>query len=103
MNLKNIAQHIRKQPEQYYWFGPYWWSVKKILRDQGVYDFGPNDEPQTRQQIEGTTGTDPQVIMDLAMEHYQSRIGTFKHGYCQMPNGQEYYLSDPDVLEAAVL
>lgn len=103
MNLTNIADHIRKNPERYLWFGPYWWSVKEILRAKRIHNFGLNDEPLTRATIDVFCNNDPDTVMQRAMQYYQTRINCFNPQYSAMPDGTSYYLHDPDVLSQAVM
>lgn len=37
---QTIAESVRRDPESYKGFGPYWWSVKKLMLLQGILEFG---------------------------------------------------------------
>ena len=100
MNLPNIADHIRRNPDKYRNFGPWWWSVKAQLRPH--YDFGPGDDPATRELMD-KLGGDPTRVMKCALRCYQANVGGYQDGNCALPDGTPYYLHDPDVLEGAVV
>jgi len=46
----SVADYIQKDPSRYLYFGPYWWVLKRLLKQNG-FDFGPNDEPQTVERL----------------------------------------------------
>ncbi len=39
--LAGVAGILNAEPRRYLGFGPYWWGLKKALKDAG-HDFGPN-------------------------------------------------------------
>jgi hypothetical protein len=43
-----IAGRLRDKPASYLQYGPYWWSVKRVLRLMLVEDFGPADDAGLR-------------------------------------------------------
>lgn len=45
-----INTTLSQNPAMYRAYGPYWWPIKQLLRDNGV-DFGDEDEPITREHI----------------------------------------------------
>lgn len=38
--LTNISKVLKKDPRQYRAYGPYWWSIKTMLNQRNVFDFG---------------------------------------------------------------
>lgn len=42
--LSGVVEAIKRQPEHYRGFGPYWWPLKALLIDAGHADFGTEIE-----------------------------------------------------------
>lgn len=99
MNLPNIAQHLRRNPDAYLRFGPWWWSVKAHLRP--VFDFGPTDDPATRALMDANAPKGD--VMRAAMRHYQASLAGFLTPSGDLPDGRPYVLSDPDMTATAAL
>lgn len=98
----SLADYLRKQPGHYLYFGPYWWVIKQLLKQNG-HDFGPNDEPSTVERLVKLHGS-LEAARDAGMKYYRGLVGGYVDGHHNMPdNGEEYYLSDPDVYLAARL
>lgn len=101
-DYNSLADYLRKNPSHYLYFGPYWWLVKRLLRENG-HNFGPNDEPRTVERLVKYHGS-LEAAFDAAMEYYQGLVGGYVDGHHNMPDDfEEYYLSDPDVYLAARL
>jgi len=54
-------------------YGPYWWSVKRILRAGGV-DVGTNDEPMWADEYDGAT---PELTLLAAWLFAEDNMGQF--------------------------
>ncbi|MER3481734.1 MAG: hypothetical protein C4327_15055 [Meiothermus sp.] len=98
----SVADYLHKQPNDYLYFGPYWWVLKRELKQNG-FDFGPNDEPHTVERLIKLHGS-LEAARKAGMRYYRGLVGGYVDGNHTMPdNGEEYYLSDPDVYAAARL
>lgn len=98
----SFANYIRKNPSHYLYFGPYWWVLKRLLKQNG-YNFGPNDEPHTVDRLVRLHGS-LEAARAAGMRYYQGLRGGYVDGHHSMPDtGEDYYLSDPDVYVAARL
>lgn len=66
-----IAQRLRIHPEAYIEFGPYWWSVKQVLRLAGE-DFGAEDNELLRAAYGGSLpALDALVAGEMFKDYYR--------------------------------
>ncbi|ABW35060.1 hypothetical protein Dgeo_3019 (plasmid) [Deinococcus geothermalis DSM 11300] len=100
MRYDHLASQLRRWPERYLWFGPYWWSIKRALGRAG-YDFGPSDDPGTRGLIERACGG-PEAAERRAMQVYTQNTGALRNHAFTLPDGEPYFLHDEDVTAHAV-
>lgn len=50
--LLSLAKMLKKQPDMYLSFGPYWWLLKKELINLGVLDFGEDSDAELVEMLE---------------------------------------------------
>ncbi len=96
MRYDILASQLRQDPRRYLWFGPWWWTIKKAMAAAGE-NFGPEDDTYARTLMESTAPT-PEDAIKRAMRHYDRMTGAFRNHDFTLPNGQPYFLNDPDVL-----
>lgn len=95
---KTIAERLRKRPDCYVEFGPYWWSVKQALRSLG-FDLGANDDPMIRAEYAGTW---PAYTCLVAGESFkdmyrQNFLGGTSSFWLDADGVQPYELFDDDM------
>lgn len=66
-HLTSIAAILSENPASYRSYGPYWWSIKALLKDHG-FDYGEDDEPVTRDHF---NYTDPVDLICAAWAYQQ--------------------------------
>lgn len=96
MRYDHLADQLKKFPERYKWFGPYWFTVKKKLNDEG-FNFGTEDEPGTRQQILDYHGGKEEEAFRAALHHYRDHTGIFGGHDWKLPDGSDYFLHDAEM------
>ncbi len=95
-----VFRQIKRNPDGYRWFGPWWYSVKWLLRQDG-FAMGHNDDPDVRELMDAHAGNDPKSIVRMAMVHDQAHAANFESGQTAMLDGTPYFLNDTeDVLRA---
>ena len=90
-----LFRQIKRNPDGYRWFGPWWNSVKWLLRQDG-FAMGHNDDPEVRQLMDDRADNDPKRIVRMAMAHDQAHTGNFEDGRTTPPDGTPYYLNDTE-------
>lgn len=96
MNYRPLADQLKKYPDRYLAFGPYWYFVKDVLRREG-FNFGSNDEPGTRAAMLAYHGGNKSETYKAALGHYNDHIGSLNKHNWKLPDGSPYVLHDPDV------
>ncbi len=101
---RGCVQLLSESPRKYKWFGPYWWHVKRILRECGAsrrlvpFVYGTADDPSdaVTALAEGKTVNE---IMQAAIERQETNA--MLYGYQPWTphpeTGEMYFLNDPDV------
>lgn len=92
MRYDLLADQLRKYPERYLWFGPYWWTVKRALAAAGFH-FGHDDDPYARSQMEAE-GSEP---IREAMQMFRDNAGGFRNHDFTLPDGTPYFLHDDEM------
>ena len=93
-----IARRLRAAPQTYVRYGPYWWTVKAVLRSAGE-DFGAGDDEVMRGEYAGgAPAYEALVAAEQFREHY---LGTWLDGTAEFdltdePGGR-YVLFDADM------
>ncbi len=100
MKLDLLAAQIRRWPDRYLWFGPWWWVVKAAMRDAGL-PVGHADEPGTRAVLERAAGGRA-AALKAAMRCFEEQSGSFPNHHFTLPDGEAYFLHDDDVGAAAL-
>lgn len=95
---RTIADRLRANPAAFLQYGPYWWAVKRALRDLGE-DFGAADDALIRAEYAGTFYPyDALVAGEQFREFY---LATFLAGTSQfwldMDAEESYVLFDQDM------
>ncbi len=67
--LKVIAGRLEKDPMRYRDYGPYWWSVKALLRVSDV-SFGSNDDVLMRDAYHGRVPVETLVMAEAFRDEY---------------------------------
>lgn len=102
--LDGLKSIIGRDPRQYRSFGPYWWPLKSMLMDKGMF-VGTDLENGTLQHY--TMGT-PELTIVAAWAYQQDRLNEGKlrssSHQLELPGGDlyEYYLTDLDMEQAII-
>ncbi len=67
--LKVITGRLEKDPMRYRDYGPYWWSVKALLRVSDV-SFGSNDDVLMRDAYHGRVPVETLVMAEAFRDEY---------------------------------
>jgi hypothetical protein len=92
-----IGQRLAKRPMCYLEFGPYWWAVKGCLRMLGV-DFGNAHDPMVAGVYNGGSVSATLVAGELFKDSYRAVYFEGNNRFPLEPEGAEYVLEDPDML-----
>ena len=98
----NLSRAVQAKPDKYLNYGPWWWSVKAILKARGLLR-GDNDDSRVREIQDAAAGGEERAILRCALSYYNARLGTYQDGLCRLENGEDYLLVDPDAYEQAIL
>ena len=69
VGLKVVAGRLKKDPIRYRDYGPFWWSLKSILRTYGV-NYGSNDDPLMREDYSGSRPVDTLAMAERFRDEY---------------------------------
>lgn len=100
----NVASYIARNPGKAEKLGPWWYTLKHALKARG-YDFGPHDDPHNRERMKAHYSSDEDAGRK-AIEFMNNAIqfNVFDgDGNSRYPDGEPYFLDDPDLLERAFL
>ena len=107
--FRGIVQLLQADPKQYKAFGPYWWSVKRMLKEhygpKALYLLGAQDDRETRIGVESHHGGDEEV-WTAAIEHFRESVQTGNiDRVTEIPGGDGafYSVNDPDAGPANTL
>lgn len=67
--LRVIASRLEKDPMRYRDYGPYWWSIKALLRVSRVL-LGSNDDALIRDAYRGKTPVETLVMAEAFRDEY---------------------------------
>lgn len=83
-----VAQRLAKSPQRYVDYGPYWWALKQVMRDNG-YLMGDQSDPLVANEYRGVDA----VSTLIAADEFRSQ-----HLASQMVGGNKFLLiaADPD-------
>ena len=101
--LEGVATLIRLDPHSYVAFGPYWWWVKRWLREAYGNEApvrGDHDDPAARQRLLDYWGGDGRKLWEAAINHFERKatMGERYEPHSYMPPYEEaYVVQDPDV------
>jgi len=99
--LRGVIQLLQANPSNYRAFGPYWWSIKRILKEHYnqdvLYALGPQDEPETR-AILAKLWPAEESRWEAALNHYVEKTvhGEAQDRYSALPDGSPYEVHDQD-------
>lgn len=74
--VEQTRKVLARDPHAYLRYGPYWWSIKRILRDNGV-DVGPTDEPMWADEYAIAGDNGPALTLLAAWEFGDDNMGRF--------------------------
>jgi hypothetical protein len=92
-----IAGRLRKAPQRYLEFGPYWWGVKAALRELGQV-LGDSGNPLVHKAYSGGTAAQCLVAGEMFRELYASTYFRGTNSFQLTEEGLPYVLEDPDML-----
>ena len=95
----NLADHLRKYPEQYRNFGPYWWLVKHILLEGGFAPFGQDVDAEMVEAMEHENGMLYSLVAGVAYYEWSMEnhfIGQTTHTIVDNGEDTEYTVYDHD-------
>ncbi len=102
-HVDGITQMLKESPLSYRNYGAWWWSVKALLKANGV-DFGDDDEPVTREHFH----YDNSVLLLCAAWAYSNHIMDMGYTYqsIHLFDGEEetleYSIEDTDMEALAI-
>lgn len=101
--LAVIARRLVADPIRYRDYGPYWWAIKDLLRDNGA-SMGDWDDSAVRVEYRGGEAVDTLVMADHFRIVYLSTwaVGTNQFSL-NADSDDTYTLEDPDMEQLAEL
>lgn len=99
-HITSITDTLTGNPALYRSYGAYWWSIKKLLRDNGV-DFGEDDELITREHVAYSDPVDLLCAAAIYQEHIIDGGGMNNniHQFTIDDEPFDYSLEDTDMEE----
>lgn len=97
-HLLSITSLLSEHPLSYRTYGPYWWSIKALLKERG-FDYGDDDEPATREHF---SYADPVDLICAAWAYQQhivdmQIIGFNIHPFTVDDEPFDYSIEDTDL------
>jgi hypothetical protein len=90
-----VSRRLALAPRRYLDYGPYWWSVKRVLNADGR-QMGDYTDPSVESAYRGATDAETMVAAELFRDEYlRTRpLGSADH---ELTQGETYTLFDPDM------
>ncbi len=82
-------------------YGPYWWSVKAVLREYGN-DLGDDDDAILREEYQGDSAAETLVMADLYRQQYLATKFIGNREMILTDTGETWILNDEDMEEKAM-
>ena len=97
--LPVLARHLRKHPEQYRNFGPWWWPVKKAMVEAGHAPLGQDYDGEMVEAM--AYPEEPLLAVVCGMIYYEQSlenqfVGQAKHAMVEDGEDVEYTIYDHD-------
>ena len=94
--VRVIGERLRKHPECYVEFGPYWWAVKAALNAAG-YNLGDRGDPLVAAEYRGATATETLVLAEAFKDVYRASYIAGTSTFDLTDEGDGYELADEDM------
>lgn len=92
-----IAGRLEKDRAAYRWYGPWWWSLKEVLRRAG-YDYGQQSDPMVRRAYGFAGDVETLVAADTFRNWYMATQFIGNNRFLLDPATAEHYdLWDADM------
>ena len=98
MHWANVAQYLAHNTLKTEKLGPWWYTLKTLLRERG-YDFGPHDDTHNRERMKAYYSSDIDAAKQaIAFMNDASKFNVYDgDGNSRYPDGTPYFLDDPDL------
>lgn len=95
--LDVVAQRLSKGPQRYLDYGPYWWALKDVLRENGN-DLGDHSDPLVAAEYCGVDAVSTMIAADEFRTRFLSTqmLGANRH-LLSLDDPSWYVLFDPDM------
>lgn len=95
--LRVVAERLRQDPRRYRDYGPWWWSLKDVLRRNG-YEFGRQDDPLVRRAYRFDSDTDTLIAADEFRTDYLRTQFIYANQFMLTANSPDFWtLFDQDM------
>ncbi|HEY4530934.1 MAG TPA: hypothetical protein VIG97_11535 [Luteimonas sp.] len=96
-----IADRLARDRTSYRWYGPWWWSLKEVLRRAG-HDYGTQSDPLVRRAYGFPDDTETLVAADSFRNWYMATqfIGSARF-HLDPSTAEHYALWDADMEDPA--
>lgn len=94
-----IADRLAKDRTSYRWYGPWWWSLKEVLRRAG-HEYGEQSDPMVRRAYRFADDAETLVAADSFRNWYMATQFVGNNRFALDPaSGEHYDLWDADMEE----
>jgi hypothetical protein len=96
--VRVIADRLRRRPQSYVEFGPWWWSVKRVLAEAGE-DFGQAGDPMVAVAYTAPDAVSVLVAAEAFKDFYRAVYIEGTSTFYLTDDDEPYELADPDMQE----
>ena len=96
--VRVIAERLRRRPEAYVEFGPYWWAVKQVLNDAGA-DLGSAGDALVASEYRGATDAQTLVAGEMFKDMHRATYFVGHALYDLADDGEQWALFDDDMAQ----
>jgi len=89
--LQVVAQRLAKAPQRYLDYGPYWWALKELLRDSGIY-VGEQTDPLVAREYRGVDAVSTLIAADEFRTEYLSTQMLGANKFILKNNDPDWYV-----------
>lgn len=95
--LSVVAQRLAKSPQRYVDYGPYWWALKDVMRQNG-YLMGDQSDPLVANEYRGEDAVSTLIAADeFRTQNLQSSLVGCSRFLLDKESADWYVLFDPDM------
>ena len=94
--VRVIGERMRRHPDYYVEFGPYWWAVKAVLNAAGN-DMGDAGDPIVIAEYRGASDIETLVAAEAFKDYYRATFIVGTAAFDLADDGNQYELADADM------